>query len=173
MKRYYGGIIAEPQGVRIKDNSTGVWGFGRSHAHQRVAGRGFDLRPGHSGDLHRQRNAGELQGRGGPGRERLLRGAGDRGRRTARRVHAAALRGQGRRRQRGDVRRHTLDGQAHHGYPDQQLRPPAGAWATIRPARPTSSRSTNPATRRAATSARCTPAARRTRTTSRRARRSS
>ncbi|MCC6394786.1 MAG: hypothetical protein IT167_29605, partial [Bryobacterales bacterium] len=30
MKRYYGGIIAEPQGVRVKDNSTGVWGFGRS-----------------------------------------------------------------------------------------------------------------------------------------------
>jgi hypothetical protein len=30
MKRYYGGIIAEPQGVRIKDNSTGVFGFGRS-----------------------------------------------------------------------------------------------------------------------------------------------
>jgi hypothetical protein len=30
MKRYYGGILAEPQGVRIKDNSTGVWGFGRS-----------------------------------------------------------------------------------------------------------------------------------------------
>ncbi|QOY88176.1 phage tail protein [Paludibaculum fermentans] len=30
MKRYYGGLIAEPQGVRIKDNSTGVWGFGRS-----------------------------------------------------------------------------------------------------------------------------------------------
>ncbi len=30
MKRYYGGIIAEPQSVRIKDNSTGVFGFGRS-----------------------------------------------------------------------------------------------------------------------------------------------
>ena len=30
MKRYYGGIVAEPQGVRIKDNSTGVWGFGRA-----------------------------------------------------------------------------------------------------------------------------------------------
>jgi hypothetical protein len=30
MKRYYGGILAEPQGVRIKDNSTGIWGFGRS-----------------------------------------------------------------------------------------------------------------------------------------------
>lgn len=30
MKRYYGGVLAEPQGVRIKDNSTGVWGFGRS-----------------------------------------------------------------------------------------------------------------------------------------------
>ncbi len=30
MKRYFGGIIAEPQGVRIKDNSTGTWGFGRS-----------------------------------------------------------------------------------------------------------------------------------------------
>ena len=30
MKRYYGGIVAQPQGVRIKDNSTGVWGFGRS-----------------------------------------------------------------------------------------------------------------------------------------------
>jgi hypothetical protein len=30
MNPYYGGIIAKPQGVRIKDNSTGVWGFGRS-----------------------------------------------------------------------------------------------------------------------------------------------
>ena len=30
MKRYYGAILAEPQGVRIKDNSTGVWGFARS-----------------------------------------------------------------------------------------------------------------------------------------------
>jgi hypothetical protein len=30
MKRYFGGMIAEPQGVRVKDNSTGVWGFGRS-----------------------------------------------------------------------------------------------------------------------------------------------
>ena len=30
LKKYYGAIIAEPQGVRIKDNSTGVWGFARS-----------------------------------------------------------------------------------------------------------------------------------------------
>ncbi len=30
MNNYFGGIIAKPQGVRIKDNSTGVWGFGRS-----------------------------------------------------------------------------------------------------------------------------------------------
>jgi hypothetical protein len=30
MKRHYGAIIAEPQGVRIKENSTGTWGFGRS-----------------------------------------------------------------------------------------------------------------------------------------------
>ncbi|MBZ5596020.1 MAG: hypothetical protein LAP39_27575 [Acidobacteriia bacterium] len=30
MKRYYGAVIAEPQGVTIKDNSTGVFGFGRS-----------------------------------------------------------------------------------------------------------------------------------------------
>jgi hypothetical protein len=30
MNDYYGGIMAKPQGVRIKDNSTGVWGFGRS-----------------------------------------------------------------------------------------------------------------------------------------------
>jgi hypothetical protein len=30
MADYYGGIMAKPQGVRIKDNSTGVWGFGRS-----------------------------------------------------------------------------------------------------------------------------------------------
>jgi hypothetical protein len=30
MQRYFGGILAEPQGVHIKDNSTGVWGFGRS-----------------------------------------------------------------------------------------------------------------------------------------------
>ena len=100
MKRYYGGLIAEPQGVTIKDNSTGVFGFGRSSDHQRVAGRGFDLRPDRSGDLHRQRNAGELQGRGGPGRERLLRGAGDRRRRTAHRLHRPALRGPGRRRHR-------------------------------------------------------------------------
>jgi len=30
MKRFFGGIMAEPQAVRIKDNSTGTWGFGRS-----------------------------------------------------------------------------------------------------------------------------------------------
>ncbi len=30
MKHYFGGIIAEPQGVSIKDNSTGFMGFGRS-----------------------------------------------------------------------------------------------------------------------------------------------
>jgi hypothetical protein len=30
MKMYFGGILAEPQGVRIKDNSTGTLGFGRS-----------------------------------------------------------------------------------------------------------------------------------------------
>ena len=30
MKRYYGAVVAEPQGVTIKDNSTGVFGFGRS-----------------------------------------------------------------------------------------------------------------------------------------------
>jgi hypothetical protein len=30
MNDYYGGVMAKPQGVRIKDNSTGVWGFGRS-----------------------------------------------------------------------------------------------------------------------------------------------
>lgn len=30
MDNYFGGIIAKPQGVRIKDNSTGVFGFDRS-----------------------------------------------------------------------------------------------------------------------------------------------
>ncbi|MBN2118516.1 MAG: hypothetical protein JW730_18225 [Anaerolineales bacterium] len=30
MKKYFGGIIATPQGVTIKDNSTGTWGFRRS-----------------------------------------------------------------------------------------------------------------------------------------------
>ena len=30
MKRFFGGVLAEPQAVRIKDNSTGTWGFGRS-----------------------------------------------------------------------------------------------------------------------------------------------
>ena len=103
MKKYYGAILAEPQGVRIKDNSTGVWGFGRSNTHQRLAGRGFDLRPSARGGVHRHRHAGELQGRGGTGRERLLRGVGHRGRRTARGVHAHALRGQGRRRHSGDA----------------------------------------------------------------------
>jgi len=29
MKLYFGGIIAEPQGASIKDNSTGTWGYGR------------------------------------------------------------------------------------------------------------------------------------------------
>lgn len=29
MKHYFGGVLAKPQGVRIKDNSTGVWGYGR------------------------------------------------------------------------------------------------------------------------------------------------
>lgn len=30
MKRFFGGVLVEPQGARIKDNSTGTWGFGRS-----------------------------------------------------------------------------------------------------------------------------------------------
>jgi len=30
MDDYFGGILAKPIGVRIKDNSTGTWGFGRS-----------------------------------------------------------------------------------------------------------------------------------------------
>jgi len=30
MKHYFGGILAEPQGVLLKDNSTGTLGFGRS-----------------------------------------------------------------------------------------------------------------------------------------------
>jgi hypothetical protein len=30
MDNYFGGIIAKPAAVRIKDTSTGVWGFGRS-----------------------------------------------------------------------------------------------------------------------------------------------
>jgi hypothetical protein len=30
MKRRFGGVLVEPQGVRVKDNSTGTWGFGRS-----------------------------------------------------------------------------------------------------------------------------------------------
>jgi hypothetical protein len=30
MKHYFGGVLVEPQGVKVKDNSTGTWGFGRS-----------------------------------------------------------------------------------------------------------------------------------------------
>jgi len=30
MERYFGGLLVRPQGVNVKDNSTGVWGFGRS-----------------------------------------------------------------------------------------------------------------------------------------------
>ena len=30
MKHYFGGLLVEPQGVKVKDNSTGTWGFGRS-----------------------------------------------------------------------------------------------------------------------------------------------
>lgn len=30
MKRYFWGVYATPQGVRIRDNSTGTWGYGRS-----------------------------------------------------------------------------------------------------------------------------------------------
>ncbi len=29
MKHYFGGVLSEPQGVRIKDNSQGTWGIGR------------------------------------------------------------------------------------------------------------------------------------------------
>ncbi len=29
MHSYFGGILAKPQAVRIRDNSTGTWGFGR------------------------------------------------------------------------------------------------------------------------------------------------
>ena len=116
------------------------------HAHQRVAGRGFDLRPGARGGVHRHRDAGELQGRGGPGRERLLRGVGHRGRRPARGVHADSLRGQGRRRQRRDAGGPHARRAGAPRLPQERPRPPDGAWAPIRPARATSSRSTNPAT---------------------------
>ena len=124
MKRYYGAMIAEPQGVTIKDNSTGVFGFGRSSitSVSLVADSIYDQV--HPGDLHRQRNAGELQGRGGPRRERLLRGAGDRGRRTAHLLHAAhyedlngnpvAMGSTG-----AVFVGSTLDGQAQHGWPNQ------------------------------------------------------
>lgn len=30
MERFYGGVTAVPQAVRVKDNSTGLWGLGRS-----------------------------------------------------------------------------------------------------------------------------------------------
>ena len=30
MKHRFGGVLVEPQGVNVKDNSTGTWGFGRS-----------------------------------------------------------------------------------------------------------------------------------------------
>ena len=71
MKRYYGGILAEPQGVRVKDNSTGHLGLRPFAADQRLGGGGLDLRPGGARGLHRLRHAGELQDRRRPGRKRL------------------------------------------------------------------------------------------------------
>ena len=146
MKRYYGGIIAVPQGVRIKDNSTGVWGFGRSMltSVSLVADSIYDQVL--AGGVHGHRDAGQLQGRGGPGRERLLRGVGHRGRRPARGVHADPLRGQGRRRQRRDAGGPHARRAGAPRLPQERPTASGRCWAPIRPARATSSRSTNPAT---------------------------
>ena len=156
MKRYYGGDPRRTAGRPDQGQLDRRVGLRAVHAHQRVAGRGFDLRPGDAGGLHRQRHAGELQDGGGPGRERLLRGAGRRGRRPARGVHADSLRDKD-----GDATRDlwaTSSTARRTTATPARPRPSDGAWATIRPARRTGSRSTSPETRLAATGGRSSPA---------------
>jgi hypothetical protein len=110
MKRYFGAVLVDPQGVRVKDNSTGTWGFSRSMltSVSLVAESIYDqVVP----DLHGRRDAGQLQDRGGSGRGRLLRRLGHRGRRSHRRVHGAAHGGPRWRRQSRKARR------PHHRRP--------------------------------------------------------
>ena len=156
MKRYYGAILAEPQGVRIKDNSTGVWGFGRSTltSVSLVADSIYDqVLPEVYTDTDMPVNCKVAAGRDESDFYEALGIVGEgplvayTRRITRTRMATATRRRVG----------HTLDGQAHHGFPANNSAS-GRSWATIRLARTTSSRSTNPATRRAATSARSTPA---------------
>ena len=104
MKRYYGGIIAEPQGVRIKDNSTGVWGFGRSTltSVSLVADSIYDqVLPEVYTDTDMPVNCKVAAGRDESDFYEALGIVGE-GPLVA--YTPTALRGQGRRRQRGDVR---------------------------------------------------------------------
>ena len=171
MKRYYGAVVAEPQGVTIKNNSTGVFGFARSSitSVSLVADSIYDqVIP----EIYTDSEiAGELQGGGGPRRERLLRGAGDRGRGTAHLLHRRALRRPGREsRGRGQYRcrvsrQHARwPGAARMAQP-AHLRHPTGPGCGPRKPTATGSLSTNLGTPLAAIGARSSPATRRSRTT--------
>ena len=173
MKRYYGGIIAEPQGVRIKDNSTGVWGFGRSPltSVSLVADSIYDqVLPEIYTDTDMPVNCKVAAGRDESDFYEALGIVGEGPLVAYTPPHYEDKDGDG---NAETFVGHTLDGQAHHGFPANTygLRTVPGHRSGRRAA--TSSRSTNPATRPAATGARSTPATRRSRTTSRRARRSS
>ena len=105
MKYYYGGILAEPQGVRIKDNSTGVWGFGRSPltSVSLVADSIYDqVLPEVYTDTEMPVNCKVAAGRDESDFYEALGIVGE-GPLVA--YTPTALRGQGRRRQRGDVGR--------------------------------------------------------------------
>lgn len=117
MKRYYGGIIAEPQGVRIKDNSTGVWGFGRSAltSTSQVAESIYDqLLPEIYTDIDMPVNCKIAAGRDESDFYEALGIVGEGPLVAYAATHYEDKDGDG---NAETLVGHTLDGQAHHGYP--------------------------------------------------------
>ena len=96
MSPYFGGHQADPQGVVIKDDSTGFRGFGRSTVTATSIISDTDLGQRASGDLVQRRRQsglrvlGQLPDGGRPRRVRFLRLARHRRRRPDRRVHRHA-----------------------------------------------------------------------------------
>ena len=146
MKLYYGGIIAEPQGVRIKDNSTGVWGFGRSMltSVSLVADSIYDqVLPEVYTDTAMPVNCKVAAGRDESDFYEALGIVGEGPLVAYTPTHYEDKDGDG---NAETLVGHTLDGQAHHGFPKPTTMASGRCWAPIRPARATSSPSTSRAT---------------------------
>jgi hypothetical protein len=117
MKRYYGAILAEPQGVRIKDNSTGVWGFSRSNltSVSLVADSIYDqVLPEVYTDTDMPVNCKVAAGRDESDFYEALGIVGEGPLVAYATTHYEDKDGDG---QAETLVGHTLDGQAHHGFP--------------------------------------------------------